>query len=55
MEKLANIDLQGEIAEMGEFLILKFENAAILQQFKEATGMGKNERAIEYSKLVELF
>jgi hypothetical protein len=55
MERLANIDMQGETAELGEFLILKFENAAILQQFKEATGMAKNERAIDYAKLVELF
>lgn len=49
--ELQTVDVAGESRTQGEFIIIRFDSEAQLSMFKEKFGMGKFERAIDFSKL----
>jgi hypothetical protein len=50
-EELKTVDMSGASKGQGEFIIVRFDSDAQLAAFKVRYGMGKFERAIDFSKL----
>jgi hypothetical protein len=55
MDGLENVDLQGEIGDIGEFLILTFADAAQVARFKEAFSMSEKDRKMDFALLINAF
>lgn len=49
--ELVPVTLEGDSAETGDFLILRFPHTKMISRFKEVFGMGKLERAIDINEL----
>jgi ParB/Sulfiredoxin domain len=49
--ELETVTVSGTTKNQGEFIIIRFDTAEELSAFKNAFGMGKFERAIDYKKL----
>ena len=54
-DKLASLDIVGDLPTLGDFLVVQFTNTEELNAFKEFLGMGKQERAIDYADLLAKF
>ena len=50
-EELQTVTVSGTTKNQGEFIILRFDTEAQMRGFKAKFGMGKFERAIDFSKL----
>jgi hypothetical protein len=50
---LMEVDIKGDSAETGDFLIIRFPHSQALSRFKAAFGMGKTERALDIKRLSE--
>jgi len=50
-EELQTVEVSGAIKGQGEFVIVRFDDSQQLSRFKLKFGMGKFERAIDFSKL----
>ena len=55
MDGLENVDLQGEVGDIGEFLILTFADAALAARFKEAFSMSEKDRKLDFALLINAF
>jgi hypothetical protein len=51
MTKLENIDLEGGTDQVGEFMIITFDNAGIVKRFKEVFQIPQTERKIDYNHM----
>lgn len=52
---LENVDLQGDVGEMGEFMVLTFADKATADKFKEAFSLGEKDRKLDFSLLINAF
>lgn len=50
-EALPAVDIEGQNAGMGEFVVIQFETAEECAEFKEMVGMGTQERTLLFSDL----